>query len=465
MDAIKLDSTLYELYGLDGGRSQDVVLAYATPLADITLSEGIPAPLRFAYQSPLIPSDDRDYLAREFLHLLPQLFAFIAGKMPVVLFKLDGSPEHMENGTSLRFSHDQYQHDAANVYERLVPEQRPEVSFVTRPKDIKFASNTKFAIINPMDCFDVLPQLCSAEGHYELLSKTNLAHSGLPTPPTTAIETKYSVEDLANPDVLNAEVKRFVASIETRPSPFIVKLPQSLAGQGTFIVRTEDDRELALKVLRPEIRRMLSSIRPDNADLKPASLVLQEMVPGEAVALSLFVTQEGRAVFNACCHQLIDNEGKWGGNYVDYRAQDELAAKYADIASQLARHTRSKGYWGPFGADIMTDAQGQQLVIDMNVRVIGSHPLGALRGFFQQRGLNVAICFFPVIIKGTKDEFAAGFKREFDAGELVVGGWVHLKDQKTSMATLVLAARDKESLQPLIARLDEWKTEIPGARK
>ena len=114
------------------------------------------------------------------------------------------------------------------------------------------------------------------------------------------------------------------------------------------------------------------------------------------------------------------------------------------------------GYWGPAGADIMTDANGRQLVIDLNVRVSGSHPLGALRGLFMRLGLNVAILahWMPRL---TKDEFEEEFREELlRFGSIVVNGWFHQRDGKTSMAAVTLAAEDKEKLNELVERFNKF---------
>jgi hypothetical protein len=208
------------------------------------MSNGIPCPQKYAYQSPLLPTRDVDVLAREFLQLVPQLFGFLAGNMSVIMFDLDPVPEEERpvvdgSNASLR----QHQYDALHVFKLLGPHQRPNLSFVQAPKDIRFDSNTKFAILNPMDCLEILPQLVPAEGHYTVLSKHTLAKSGLPTPPTTVIDTRLKPEDiLTSPASINAESERMLSIIDGRMTPFIIKLPQALSGQGVFIVRNEQDK-------------------------------------------------------------------------------------------------------------------------------------------------------------------------------------------------------------------------------
>ena len=448
--------TLRDLYAAEGD-DDDITLVYAVPTAEVQMSAGIPLSRKFSYQSPACPTHDSDTLAREFLQLVPQLFGFVAGKMPLIMFDLDPDPaERLAGGTP---AHRRHQADAHRVLDRLAPLQRPVLTFVPSPAAITLRPATRLAIVNPMDCLLPHPHLVPPEAHYTALSKRALALSPLPTPPTTVVDTVLGPAQAADAELLAFEAERMLAPLAARPLPFVAKLPQALSGQGTFLVRTEADRAAALDALRPETARMLRGLRPENAHLDPCCLLLQAMAPGEAVALSLFVTKRGRAVFNACCRQLVDAEGNWGGGFVDYREQDALREEYRETAARLAVYMHKLGYWGPMGADIMTDKEGRQVVIDMNVRVTGSHPLGALRGHFGRRGLNVAVLFFPLMLKLTWEEFERRFKEELHFGGLVVNAWVHMQDGKTSMTTVTLAAEDKEKLNEFVERVRAFKME------
>ncbi|KAF5010393.1 hypothetical protein FDECE_3445 [Fusarium decemcellulare] len=453
MTEITLNNTLRDLYHLDGGDEEDIALVYVVPVADIQMSAGIPPSRKYMYQSPALPTNDCDVLAREFLQLAPQLFGFIAGEMPLFMFDLDSTPVEKFTMSGPR----QYRLDADLVFSRLNPAQRPRPTFVARPADVKISSTTKVVQVNPMDCMERLPQLIPPDDHYRVLSKRGLAMSGLPTPKSIIHDLELDLRQLSSQEAVDYEIKRISALIAQHQIPFVLKLPQSLSGQGTLLVRRESDREAAIKVLQPELRRMASQITEENMHLQPCSIIVQQMVPGEAVAVSFFVTRAGRAVFNACCGQLIDDEGGWGGGFIDYNAQDDLAQIYGDIMNQAATYLYENSYWGPVGIDIMTDAQGQQLVIDMNVRVSGSHPLGVLKNFFQERGFDLAMLWFPFIVKGTRESFEKAFRNELWAGCLVIIGWVHMRDRKTSMSTVILAETNGELLRQLMTRVKEWE--------
>ena len=97
-------------------------------------------------------------------------------------------------------------------------------------------------------------------------------------------------------------------------------------------------------------------------------------------------------------------------------------------------------------------------IVLVNVRVTGSHPLGALRGHFMRLGLNVATFLAFSMLRLTKDEFEEEFREELlRFGSIVVNGWFHQRDGKTSMAAVTLAAEDKEKLNELVERFNKFK--------
>lgn len=453
---IVLDMTLRDLYTCEGG-GEDITLAFAVPTAEVQMAAGIPLSTKFTYQTPIYPTYDSDFLARRYLQLVPQAFAFMAGKMPLVMFDLDQNAEESRvlNSKSLR----PHQADAYRVLDQLNPHQRPELTFVEKPSDIKFGQKSRLAVVSPMDCLLPLPHLVDPEVHYEALSKRGLALSGIPTPASEIVDTVLGPAQISDHELVDIEVQRMMDRIRSRQPPFVIKMPQSLSGHGTFIVRTKADRADAIRTLEPETKRMLNQINSLNARINPCSLILQSMTPGEAVALSLLITKSGRPIFTACCSQLFHANGKWAGNFCDYREQETLRAQYADTAAKIGAYMHKLGYWGPLGADIMTGADGGQLVIDINARVTGSHPLGALRGHFVRLGLNVANIFSCLMLRLTREEFEEEFRQELlQFGSIVVNAWIHMKDGKTSMATVALAAEDREKLNELVERLNVFKT-------
>ena len=71
----------------------------------------------------------------------------------------------------------------------------------------------------------------------------------------------------------------------------------------------------------------------------------------------------------------------------------------------------------------------------------------------------MAVLFFPLMLNFTRDEFEAQFKEELYFGSMVVNAWVHMRNGKTSMATVTLAAEDKEKLNGFVERLNVFKVQ------
>lgn len=425
------------------------------------MSDGVPLSKKFTYQSPLNHTHDGDELARLFLQIVPQLFGFVAGPMPLILFDLD--PNDLENSQKKLFTEDKRPHqvDADQVFHQLHPTQRPELSFVTNAKDILLPPKAKIAITSPMDCLLSFAHDVDPEAHYEVLSKRALAFSGLPTPTSTVIDTILEPHQIQDPELVHAEVARMLKPIAEQPLPFAVKMPQALSGQGTFLIRTEAHRSTALETLAPEVERMLHQLNASNQHLWPCSLVLQSMIDSATASLSFFVTRAGKMVFQSCTEQIMDESGHWAGGYISYQQQDSLKEKFRPILEDMAGYVHSKGYYGPISADIMTDANGQHVVVDLNARVGGSHPLGLLRGHFSlRRHLHEAVLFFPLYLKGTREDFLRAFADRFQEGRMVICGWCHDRRGENSIACLILAAETRDRLRGFV---DEVKVhEVPG---
>ncbi|KAL8768301.1 MAG: hypothetical protein Q9209_005440 [Squamulea sp. 1 TL-2023] len=423
---VLLDNTLKDLYSLDEMLEEEVALVYGMPDAKVQLTSPIPLSKKFAYQSPISREDDRDLLARLMLQVVPQVFGSIAGNMTLVMFDVDeGKSEQSQAPLSPVPS---YRADASRTFAQLAKSEAPNVKFVIRPEDIKHHPAMKIAVAHLMDCLLHLQHTVSPDAHYELLSKTYLALSSLTTPVSDIVNTKLQPHQLQDETLLNEEVARMMETVLQRPLPFVVKMPLAVLGQGVFLIRTEADRKEGIEVLTRELKPMLRQLNDSNAHLKPSSLVLQELIPGESVSLSLFITRDGRPIMTSCCRQISDSAGNWGGAYISYKEQDSLQRQYAGTIEKLATYVHSKGFYGPMGVDVMTDQESRQSIIDLNIRVTGSHPLGFLKSHFStKRGLDEAVVLFPLLLRYTRDVSESAFENEFMAGSIMINGWCHDK--------------------------------------
>lgn len=456
---IELDTTLAELYGLDGGDAREIVLVIAVPPPGGPVAASLPPNTKFPYQSPNYPKLGDDIYARVCLGAAPQHHGFVAGPMPVHLFDLDKST--YESVTALAFnSVPSHRLDAERVYSQLAPKHRPRLGFISNPANFKTAPGEKIVTYTPLDCFEPHETVVDQAVHYELLSKRSLAAAGLPTPPTEVLECHLAVADVEDPWLVDEEAKRLVAAVRDRALPFVLKFPQSLAGQGVFVLRDEQDRARCLEGLENEVLSMIRTLTEESARLRPVSLILQDLLPGTAVAHSFFVTKTGRAVFTGCCEQVIDTRGNWNGAVIDYQRQEELQTLYGPTMDQIAAYVHSRGFYGPLGADIMLNDSGHQFVIDLNVRLTGSYVLGLLRGHFSaRRGLHYASLLTPVAFRGDRDQFEGQFAAELTEGSIVIAGWCGGRGGpggifRYSIGSVVVGGRDQADLFALIERVN-----------
>lgn len=464
MPEITLDTTLKDLYALDGGDPNEISIVSVIPPPG-QVSSSLPENSKFVYQNPIYDKVDGDIYARILLAACPQYIGFVAGAMPLNLFDIDKT--RSEAWSSMLWTKAPgHQLDARRVYDVLTPSQRPKLGFISQPE--KFQPMTpngkpaRVAISTPLDCLSHVKGIVTPEVHYELLSKRELAICGLPTPSGEVIATSLTLDQIQDDNAVKQESKRYITAVEKRALPFVLKFPQSLAGHGVFVIRTEAERRSCLDVLEPEVALMIRSVNDTNAHLSPASLILQDMLPGGAVAHSIFVTKSGRPVFIGCCEQVINESGFWSGALADYKRQGELEKLYSPTAAKMAAYVYSKGYYGPMGADIMISGD-KQYIIDLNVRLTGSYILGLLKGHFsERRGLHFASLLSPVPMRGDRSAFEKKFASEIAEGRLVVVGWCQGFGGpgglfRYSIGSIVVGGEDKATLMGLIERVEAIK--------
>jgi hypothetical protein len=452
MSKVDLDYTLADLYAQDADASNLVaVFAYPSPRGQGTSAS--PLSKKYTYQTPLASSATGDAVERRRLQYGPLKMTFTAGKMPVVFFDLDPNG-NKPNGESTHHL------EAAEVLNQLNPDQKPDLIFVPGPEDLKLPTKSEIVVLNPLDRIDHFTHAIDPEVHYSLLSKRGLALSGLPTPQTTVIDSSPIPYEGWSSEALEDEVDRMINPICTRDLPFIVKVPQAAGGLGTFILHTEYQRQATGKVLREEVRSMLESVSSLNEHLYTCCLVLQEILPGEVMPLSMFVTQRGRSVFIGCCTQAQDKMGFWVGGRMSYPQQSELEARFADVMNKVASFLHGKGYYGPVGIDIMIDGEGRHYVIDLNARVAGSYALGCLRGHFQRLGLLEAL-LHSFSARCSHKDFKTHFQHEFDEGRFVMISWTSGFPGGLSSALVCMAAPNQSQLEHDVSRVDSFLSDLP----
>lgn len=443
--SVVLDYTLHDLYLLDNETAHNIILVYYPVLfkAARTATSNLLSSVKFAYWDSL-PKNHNDDDGEEadcsvLAHkIIPQRYGFCAGEMPLVIF---------EDNNSTRIKA-----DAHPVFSQLPPGQRPSLIYVENPADIPLQlANSQLAVLFPNDRLSDLPHVIDPEVHYEILSKRGLAESRLPTPMTTIIDPVLSPDQLQDETLLQAEISRIISSFDQHPLPFIIKLQQTVSGYGTFKVYTDADREAMKQLFSTKLlREILRQTNASNNHLYPSSLVIQKMIPGEAMALSLFITRKGRAIIIACSGQGFNEEGHWTGASISYAQQAVLKERHSNTADAVARFLHQRGYYGPAGADVITiPSSGEQFVVDLNVRVTGAYALGLLAGHFTRRGLFEAT-LLTIYLPCTKTAFECAFEGELKDGCIVITGWAQDSRKALSHAGIIVGGKDFLELDRLV---------------
>jgi hypothetical protein len=311
-----------------------------------------------------------------------------------------------------------------------------------------------------MDFVDAHPVIVDQEAHYGLLSKRDLALSHLPTPATKVIDCRLTARDAENEKNVEAEIERFVQAVRFEPLPFVVKFPQSVTGQGVWIIHNEDQREGRIELLQKEVGAMIRALTPENEHLNVVSLLLQELVVnGRTNNMSFFITPTGRPQFVSCCEQILDEKGQYKASTICYDHQKDFELEFRDIIKKVTAHVYSKGFTGGMGFDVMTNEKGEQLVVDMNVRLTGDFFMGPLQTHYQSRGMGYSYLIGNAGFAGDRDSFEELFRKELSNGEMIIIGWCRGKVRQTgdvySMLSLSIGGRNMEEMLDLGARVEQ----------
>ncbi|KAI5460482.1 hypothetical protein BGZ63DRAFT_414690 [Mariannaea sp. PMI_226] len=426
---VVLDTTLHDLYRVDNDSEHEPTLVYA-PFHVYhrgTFTKFIyHAGLRLA--QPIATNEE---VVKLRLRTTPQRHLFAAGQMPVVI--LTSSQRELEKAQDAVSIDMISMQKSSSVLPR---DQRPNVTFWSKPRDIPLKPGSEIALSRPADCLSHLPHLIAPEVHYEILSKRGLAQSGLPTPPSTVVDTVLQPDEMKDRTKTSIEAARMLLEVEKFKLPFVLKFPQS-SGKGTFIISSEVERFQLTEMLRPQLQQMLEQVTEVNHQLHPCSLVLQDYIAGKVVALSLFITRKGRPIFVGCCKQKFNDDGQWTGGSISYAKQDRLHRLYAGSMDKTALFLHQKGYYGPAGIDILTNASGEQYIIDLNVRITGTFNLGLVAGHFTKRGLGRAMVE-AAYFSCSRVTFEEAFAREIQDGRIIITAWTYDESLLLSFGVFII---------------------------
>ncbi|KAH7218145.1 hypothetical protein DER44DRAFT_835364 [Fusarium oxysporum] len=371
------------------------------------------------------------------LSLVNQRGAFVCGTAPVIFFYMDGD--------SKKRDHDRKQ--VAKTSATLPDCQRLQPVFCEGPDSIPINETG----IDLLACKVV---------HDSLERHSNVV----------PLETHCGLDSFVIPGDctgnrgtwLKEQSQRIYDALKSHPLPFVLKNQATFGGAGTFIAKTEEERQKIIDNLgKGFLGRLLSSVNADNSHLEPATMLLSDMIqnPIGDYGMTVFNNKKGQEpVFLGVSKQMIQDGTAWVGSTIDYRQQSELRLKFETLTNQIPEWLRSYEYIGPAGADALEDADGFH-VVDLNVRTTGSCCLRLLRKHFTNRELYIASSF-STDVQQRRDEFLDMFKAEFQDGRMCVISWYEDQEKGSSLAELVIGGEDDDRLKELMDRVNEMSKSV-----
>lgn len=237
-----------------------------------------------------------------------------------------------------------------------------------------------------------------------------------------------------------------------------------------MVTSQKDLQELQDALSSRILPKLLSQVNSSNAHLKPATLILSDMItnPVGDYGLTFFVTKPGECVFLALTQQVVESTMAWIGSTISYTEQENFRKRFTPIMKKIGTWLSGYGYYGPCGADILESAPGEEDsggltkldIVDLNVRTSGSLVLGLLsKHFSEQRGLHKASSF-SVNAEMSRDAFISKFERQFRQGHIVIVSWYEDPTSGVSYGNIVIGAPDGKTLEDEVARVKEVASEV-----
>lgn len=212
-------------------------------------------------------------------------------------------------------------------------------------------------------------------------------------------------------------------------------------------------------------------LTPENISLRPINIVLQNYHPGPVYGVSFFITKGGECVFICCTEQIFKGDrGNWVGSRIVYSQQSRLERRFKAIIESTGDYLSEKGYWGPVGIDIIDSTASSHCgnddratgtidqgpwIVDLNVRMGSSAPLGSLRSHFTSRGYDCATLLMLKFEKMSRMEFWRRMEDQEDQERLVIIAWFKYLNEGTMMsqARIVIAGRDVQHKNTLVNKV------------
>lgn len=207
-----------------------------------------------------------------------------------------------------------------------------------------------------------------------------------------------------------AEIECQQAEVFDQPQfPCIAKLSHGYAGLGNFRLDGQDD----LERMRAKLDR----------DWPGAELVYNSIVPNivDDIGVQFYLHRDGSAVWLGVTRQHFNGSGRWCGGSFAADLQQVLVEPMSPFVSATAAFLRGHGYFGVVGIDVLTTADGERFLVDLNPRLTGISPfLMAARIFHQRHGHPAGVYQASCRFKGTLEQLIARAEAETGGTVLVL---------------------------------------------
>lgn len=170
--------------------------------------------------------------------------------------------------------------------------------------------------------------------------------------------------------LITSQTPRFLPSARPCRRPCIVKTTHSSGSRGIFVIGSDHDERAFQKFWE---------------EAGHPQFVITELVTDvrRNVANHFFVHPNGHdiTVFGSSeNYRFLDGEQHNASlpfssdSYWSWSDQEVLGTMQLGLVQEVARYCHSAGFWGFCGVDVLLDASGRTLLIDVNPRVTGSLP-------------------------------------------------------------------------------------------
>ncbi|ROW05888.1 hypothetical protein VPNG_08038 [Cytospora leucostoma] len=433
-NVIRLDTTLAELYRTNGIPGPFIVTMYCV-FGHLDLHPAWPRELVYPEDEEPVPhSGDGKEIARlrkVILGMKPLRRAFGLGDVDVILF----GPNVCERAMNRALS-------------QLQPDQRHRPAIVDLDQDDvhtqlkRVTQGKKLLFWRPQGWMDNHDCLLDPREMYDINSKQYLVTSGIHTPPSDIVDLQaVDLDDQTS------------CVFWTRPLPFVVKLYRAGCSFGTYIVKTQEQRqEMVIAMGTYKKRGVTEVLLSKYIDLvQDLSVHFVVGAPG---------SEHGREnpLILGVTVQKLTADGKWVGGHIDYSMQEELRRLVWDTVVDTTRRL-PETFMGWAGVDIVVDKDGAQWVVDLNARFTGSMPICLMSNhFWKERSLPLAQ-FAAVEYGGMVDSIYDRLEDSVQTGQIIITATAEI-EEGVNMADVVWGGKDGEDL----ADVERWiRTELAKA--